>query len=122
MKILDAGHDYLLDSLDDGIRQRLTFVKREGPGFPFNNGSYPGTNCQEVLRALIERTEYLNRQIACAETEAAIGLLKSALLLFEIRAARRHERHLDLTDLKDLSSFPTCEKCGHIQCEGHTKE
>lgn len=117
MKILDAGHDYLLDCLDGGESIRLTFVKRSGEKFPFNSGSNPGTNVQEVLRALIERTEYLNRQVPCAETEAASGCLKAALALFEIRAARRHGRLLDLPTLQHLSCSPTCARCGHIGCE-----
>ncbi len=119
MKILDTGHAYLLDSLDGGDPIRLTFVKREGVGFPFNRGSNPGTNVQEVLRALIERTEYLNRQIPCAETESAASCLKTALLLFEVRAARRHGRTLDLASAWDLCRLPTCPTCGHVVCSGH---
>ena len=119
MKILETGHDYLLDSLDGGQPIRLTFVKREGSKFPFNKGSHPGTNVQEVLRSLIERTKYLLSQIPCAETEAALGNLQSALLLFEMRAARRHGRHLDLYGVDFLVCSATCSECGHIGCEVH---
>lgn len=118
MKIIDAGHKYLLDSLDGGDAQVLVFVKREGPNFPFNQGSHSGTNCQEVLRALIDRTEYLLRQKPCAETEAAIGCMRSALLLFELRAARRHSRVLDLASTQDVMNNITCIECGHIGCTG----
>ena len=121
MKIIDAGHIYLLDCLDGGEAVTLTFVKREGDNFPFNKGEYPGTNAQEVLRALIDRTEYLNRQKPCAETEAAIGNLRSALLLFELRAARRHTRQLDLRDTQGVVSGETCKVCGHVGCEAHLK-
>jgi hypothetical protein len=62
MKILDAGHRYQLDHLDGDNVTELTFVKRSGAMYPFNIGEYEGTNVQEVLRALIDRTEYLNRQ------------------------------------------------------------
>lgn len=119
MKILDAGHGYLLDSLDDGQRQELHFVKREGDNFPWNFGKYGGTNCQEVLRALIDRTEYLLKQKACTETEAALGCLKTALFLYEIRAARLHGRSLDLYSTDELRNTPTCKKCGHIGCNQH---
>ncbi len=119
MKILDTGHRYLLDSIDGGDPIELRFVKREGEGYPFNSGSHPGTNVQEVLRALIERTEYLDRQVPCAETESAAACLKTALLLFELRAARRHGRNLDLHSLSLLSSMITCKECGHIGCKGH---
>ncbi len=118
MQILDAGHRYLLNSLDGGHPIDLTFVKRSGPKFPFNANSNPGTNVQEVLRALIDRTAYLNRQNACAETEAAEGCLRAALALYEMRAARRHGRHLDLMTTDQLCSLPVCAKCGHIGCEG----
>lgn len=119
MKILDVGHEYLLDRLDGVGAERLVFVKREGDKFPFNHGTHPGTNVQEVLRALIDRTEYLNKQIPCAETEAALGNLKSALLLFELRVARCHDRQLELHSLSLLSSLPTCKICKHIGCKGH---
>lgn len=120
MKIIDAGHEYQLDTIDDvtGDKgpQTLTFVKRSGAKFPFNRGEHPGTNVQEVLRALIDRTEYLNNQKPCAETEAAAGCLRAALVLFEQRAARRHKRFLSLPSTQHLMCSPTCPKCGHIGC------
>ncbi len=117
MKILDAGHDYDLNSLDGGQPVRLTFVKRSGDKYPFNEGHHPGTNAQEVLRALIDRTEYLNRQMPCAETEAAAGCLKAALAFYELRAAGRHNRILELSSLQFLCCLPPCLKCGHIGCD-----
>ena len=120
MKILDAGHKYQLDQLDSLQNAEpllLRFVKREGENFPFNKGSYGGTNCQEVLRVLIDRSKYLQRQKPCAETEAIIASLEAALLLFEVRASRRHGLQLDVRSLADLSSMGTCKECGHIQCE-----
>jgi hypothetical protein len=119
MLILDAGHRYLLDSIDGGEPQTLQFVKRAGVGFPFNSGESPGTNCQEVLRALIDRTDYLLRQIPCAETEAAVAALKTALFLFESRAARRHGRTLDFRDLHEAVRLAPCRTCGHLCCGGH---
>lgn len=119
MKILDPGHTYLLDSIDGGAPQTLVFVKREGDKFPFNYGCHPGTNVQEVLRALIDRTQFLNSQQPCAETEAAIGNLRTTLLLFELRAARCHGRHLNLFSTANLMHETPCQTCGHIRCEGH---
>lgn len=121
MKIVEAGHVYQLDILDgqSSGTESLTFVKRSGDNFPFNVGAHPGTNCQEVLRALIDRMQYLLNQKPCAETEAALGCLKTALLLFELRAARRHGRSLDLYALQSLMFYATCKTCGHIGCRGH---
>lgn len=123
MKVIDPGHDYVLQSLDGEAPQRLTFVKREGPGFPGNVGSHPGTTMQEVLRALIDRSYYVNSQTPCAETEAAGELMKSALLILESRAARRHNRIApDFTTLDEAVTAPGCPKCGHVGCMGYCHE
>jgi hypothetical protein len=126
MKIFNAGHGYRVENLDvekhgDEAEsfQTLYFVKRSGDNFPFNNGTQEGTNCQEVLRVLINRSEYLQSQKPCAETESIIGLLRAALLLFELRAARNHGHALELRDTQELMSGKTCKTCGHIKCEQH---
>ena len=121
MKVIDSGHFYHLDQLDNGESgiQPLWFVKREGPGYPGNVGVQPGTTTQEVLRALIERNEYVNKQVPCAETEAAAELLKAALLLYELRAARRHARiSPEFETLAEAVTAPQCDKCGHTGCKG----
>jgi hypothetical protein len=120
VNVRDPGHDYVLASLDGDAPQRLTFVKREGPGFPGNVGAHPGTTTQEVLRALIDRGKYVNNQIPCAETEAATELMKSALLLLELRAARRHGRVAKAFDTLDeaATTRETCPRCGHVGCDG----
>lgn len=119
MEVVDPGHKYLLNCLDNPtkLRSLLTFVKREGPKFPGNEGHYAGTNMQEVLRALIDRCQYLNKQEHCPETEAAIDLMKSAIVLFELRAARRHGRTLDHLANDDIVYGPICPHCLHVGCE-----
>lgn len=117
MRIIDAGHEYELAAFDGGATQVLTFMKREGPGYPFNSGSHGGTNCQEVLRSLIDRTKYLEAQIPCPENEIILAGLRSALLAFEIRAARRHGRTLDTNGC--IENAPSCSQCGHIGCDRH---
>ncbi len=124
MKTIDPGYRYALVNYDNypqqqGLEQQLLFVKREDENYPGNKGTNPGTNCQEVLRALIDRCVYLQKQKSCAETEAIIGNLRSALLLFELRAARRHGRHLDFSYLETIEIAGTCETCGHVDCQGH---
>lgn len=118
MKVIDPGHKYELDSYDGGESVRLTFVKREGEGYPFNAGHYSGTNCQEVIRALIDRVKYLQSQIHCDENIFVIDYLRRALWQFEIRAAQRHGRRLPDFYLNEIESQPTCAGCGHIGCDG----
>jgi hypothetical protein len=118
MRVIDPGHEYVLDSLDGDAPQRLVFVKRQGPKYPGNVGSHPGTTIQEVLRALLERLAYVNAQIPCAETEAASGMLTTALVLLEQRAARRHGRVLAAPLARVISGEGKCPRCGHVGCPG----
>lgn len=122
MRVVDPGHEYLLRELDHAVdpapEQRLVFVKREGDGYPGNEGHHPGTTSQEVLRALIERGEYVNNQVPCAETQAATELMKAALVLLELRAARRHGRHIDAPDVEWIVDAECCRKCNHVGCDG----
>lgn len=117
MRELDPGHVYDLVVYDGAGSQRLTFMKREWSGYPGNVGSYPGTNCQEVIRALIARTKYLDQQIPCPENKAIIESLRSAIIAFEQRAAHRHKRIVFFSDL--IEDVPTCGTCGHIGCTNH---
>lgn len=118
MDVIDPGHEYFLYSLDGGEEQRLVFVKREGQKYPGNVGHHPGTNMQEVLRALIERCTYLNRQHPCQETSEVITLLISALMRLEERAARRHGRTLLSTPEDVVGGVGMCYLCGHVGCSG----
>lgn len=132
MKVIDPGHHYELDWLDGEPQMRYTdyesfkeneliFVKREGDKYPGNVGSYPGTTMQEVLRALIERSSYVNNQNPCWETEQARFAMEKALVLFEMRAARCHNR-LDeffFIPIRDvISGVNKCKHCGHVGCNG----
>lgn len=118
MKVVDPGHEYLLDSYDGGEPIRLTFMKREGPMYPHNAGHHPGTNCQEVIRALLDRVHYLQLQIPCNENLNVISHLRATLLDFERRAAKRHERELPRFLAREVEFQPTCRDCGHIGCRG----
>lgn len=125
MRVIDKGHFYALRMLDtqfDDKCEYLTFVKREGPGYPGNVGHYPGTTTQEVLRALIDRGRYVNKQIPCPETEAAIHLMETALVLLEMRAARRHGRTLKADYMDGIVYGEVCKECGHVGCIGACRE
>lgn len=120
MEIQDQGHRFKLDSYDGECVQTLTFMKREGPGYPFNVGHYAGTNCQEVIRALISRLQYLSLQIPCWQNRVSVWLLRATLWLFERRAANRHGRRFAFHLLfSEIESEPTCPTCGHVRCWAH---
>lgn len=118
MKVIDPGHEYLLESYDGEQENRLVFMKREGEGYPFNVGHYAGTNCQEVIRVLIDRVKYLQQQIPCDENVSVIAALRQVLLSFETRAAQRHGRVFPCDVRFEIEDRPTCKGCGHIDCEG----
>jgi hypothetical protein len=125
MRIIEAGHHYELESYDIGneewVNDDITFMKRIGSHYPGNTGeAHPGTNCQEVLRVLIDRVKYLDDQIACSENKDILDYLRHALLRFEQRAARIRQKPLAyLADkgMCNIEDLPTCKTCGHIECE-----
>jgi hypothetical protein len=123
MRAIDAGHEYELESYDGTQPNRLVFMKREGEGYPFNVGHHAGTNCQEVLRALIDRVKYLQKQIPCDENLGLLTHLRGALFCLEYRAARRHGRvlHIPSESALEVEDYAVHRLCGHIQCDGNCK-
>lgn len=123
MKCIDPGHTYgshIFDSENKLDDQFLQFMKREGDNYPFNVGTSPGTNCQEVLRVLIDRVLYLDAQKSAPENDIILTGLRSALMGFEIRAARKHG--LELPAFRTpIEQVPTCKNCGHIVCHRNEK-
>ena len=121
MKVLDPGHNYTLTAYDSKMRRRddyhnyecLIFMKREGSGYPGNYGAHAGTNCQEVLRVLIDRVIYLDNQIKCEENKIIVKHLREALWQFEVRAADRHGKTFPFTS-HNIELRPTDPKDGHI--------
>lgn len=137
MKVIDPGHVYELDCLDHDPskdahilrKHRLIFVKREGERFPGNVGTRSGTTTQEVLRALIDRTKYVDAQIHSRMNHGALNGLRAAMFFLELRAAG--ERGEDCRLWKDriyqmrrdhatfIEDLPTCSTCGHVFCTKH---
>ncbi len=118
MKVLDPGHTYSLDQLDTDGTKYLKFVKRVGDKFPGNTTAYPGVNMQEVMRAMIDRCKYLYDQDNCVETGDVLELLRLCIFKLERRAASRHGRQLSFDYWWAIEERSTCDKCGHIECEG----
>lgn len=136
MKVLDPGHVYELAWVDGNPRpgyepstsNRLIFVKREGEKYPGNVGHHPGTQIQEVCRALIDRLKYVDDQEHHEANGTAIYYLREVIEALELRAADRHGRSLSavLTQTyrgwAGIEAIPTCPKCGHIGCEGGCRD
>lgn len=117
MRVIDPGHEYIVEGVGGGEPQRIVFVKNRGEKYPGNTGEpHGGTLCQELLRVLIDRTAYLNGQGSCAETEHALAALRQALGWYEVRAARCRGDHIDLPHADSLEAEPTCSICGHTHC------
>ncbi len=115
MKTIDCGHKYELPSYDGGEPQLLTFMKREGEGYPGNVGCYPGTNLQSVIRACLNRFRYLHAQIPHDTNISNICHLQHVLRNLEERAMERHGFNPKLS-LREAEELPMCNACGHVVC------
>lgn len=124
MKVIDPGHVYILEAVGElyYLEQRIEFVKNEGPKYPGNVGHHGGVLTQELLRVCIDRTIYLNNQGSCMETELALAAMRQALAWYEVRAARCRGTHIEGEHADALDNAPTCEVCGHNQCQRTTHE
>jgi hypothetical protein len=117
MKEIDAGHIYSLQVLDSDsstANGNLVFVKRKGEKYPGNTSHFAGTNCQEVLRAVLARLTYLDGQIQDDRNKIASGHIVRAIFLLEQRTAERHGRKPP-TPFESVFS-ETCIECGHVGC------
>jgi hypothetical protein len=88
MKVVEPGHIYELAHLESKGTERLTFIRRSSKAIQ-HPSEHPGTNVQETLRALIDRTKYLDDIIGAVENDDALYHLRMALLCYEGRAYRR---------------------------------
>ena len=93
MDIKIEGHRYswILDSKADG---ELEFV------LDFQNGTVPdvgrnGLLNEDVLEALIDRMNWLNKQFPCRENSIVITKLEEALLWLNKRTADRVKRGVE---------------------------
>ncbi len=126
MEVVDPGHVYSLQHIDTKQDKvvpfnTLTFVKREGEKYPGNVGHHPGTTTQEVLRALIDRSKYVDNQLPCEENERVLNHLRRSLFELESRAhSIRGDIILNYDIISNIENISTCGTCGHILCtENH---
>ena len=119
MTILEPGHVYLADCYDAQMTIMTTFMKRVGQKYPGNTGApHGGTNMQEILRMLIDRTKYLDRQESHEENKRNLERMREIIIDLEQRAARRHGRILEISSPETIEEDETCRTCGHIACRG----
>ena len=89
MKIIEPGHIYDLHVFDSReptpakVEVRLVFVNRE------SGLEHSGTQTQEVLRALIDRTMHCDNCLRWPGNDRIIDHLRMALVLHECRALER---------------------------------
>jgi hypothetical protein len=110
MRVINPGHHYMMQGVDGGGEQPITFVRRRdslGELLAQSERS-GGVLCQEVLRVLIDRVLYLYTEDPCDEDTEIIRCLRRALVLFETRAARRRIEKLSMPERA------TVEHDGHI--------
>ncbi len=82
MNVKEPGHIYELRQLDGPGYERLSFVNRE-------DKPHAGTTTQEVLRALIDRTQHCDNCLRWAGNDEIIKHLRMALVMHESRAIIR---------------------------------
>lgn len=113
MIVLETGHVYLLKRLESVGYESLQFIKRSSAAIQYQY-EHRGTNTQEVLRALIERTLYLDSVIPCTETQDAVWHLRQALYLYEVRAYRRKLAKMNKgADAHDDGEAPNAHRDGY---------
>lgn len=95
MKVIEPGHIYQLHWLDrwepdspnweafSAYTDTLVFVNRE------EGTEHPGTQTQEVLRALIDRTQHCDACLRWEGNDLIVAHLRMALALHEARAILR---------------------------------
>lgn len=84
MKVLKAGHIYELDHLDGSGKTLIHFVERSYP-HKEDKTENEGVQSQELLRVLIDRTKYLDKELPHPLNADIIGHLRLALQGYEAR-------------------------------------
>jgi hypothetical protein len=105
MRVITPGHAYELDCLDSDQTVELRFVNRG------HDQDEAGPSCQEVIRALIDRVQFLHVEKPHQNNSEIVRHLRQSLVLFEARAL---ERKVEKGQL-EIEKLPVGSD-GHIQC------
>lgn len=90
------GHMYSLPTSEAGKFQPLHFVKKELIDGELQT-VFHGTTNEEVLKVLIHRLNFLNKELPCRENSIAITKLEEALMWLNKRTEDRIERGVENT-------------------------
>jgi len=100
IQVIEPGHIYGLPHIGGQGQQFLVFLKRT----PDGDGDHPGTNTQSVIRAIIDRTEYMDTEVPAIENrdyayhaEQMLYHSRMMILCYEGRAYRRKMDKLNRT-------------------------
>ena len=89
----NPGHEYDIElTYNDGGGEFIEIHFQKGP---VKTNGVNGITSEALLAILIHRTEVLNSNFPCAENEAAIAGLKTALEAFESRTRDRISRNVE---------------------------
>ncbi|MEE8233782.1 MAG: hypothetical protein V3R41_03790 [Gammaproteobacteria bacterium] len=102
MKVIDPGHKYEVDKFGEDGKTSMSlacppFMKRSGGAIQYEK-EWQGTNTQEMIRVLIDRTQYLDGVLECDETKNSEYHLRMALYWYEVRAYRRKQEKVNRLD------------------------
>lgn len=94
MRIIEPGHIYELGWLDGtperaGVNKDLTVVQNQLIFVNREKKPHGGTQTQEVLRALIDRTQHCDKCLRWEGNDHIVHHLRMALALHEARAVLR---------------------------------
>ena len=92
LSIENPGHEYGIELTYDGGGEFIEIHFQKGA---VKANGVNGITSEALLAILIHRTEVLNGNFPCAENEAAINGLKSALEAFESRTRDRIARQVE---------------------------
>lgn len=99
MKVITVGHKYELPSFENGTPQTIQFIEKTqvttGPDHTKLETVNDGTTNEEVLKALIDRLQYLNGKFPCRENAIVITKLEESLMWLNKRTADRLARNVE---------------------------
>lgn len=102
MQAIIPGHQYALDSFEEGPTQILNFIHKEPNPLDTTQLSTVnnGTTNEEVLAMLLDRLNFLNAKFPCRENSIAITHIETALLWLNHRTASRKARGVEGKHIK----------------------